>query len=99
MTTMHFDELREVETISVDGRGRGPIVKPSEIQPGVKYRKYMAPDGTIVLQPVVEIPVAEAWLYRNSKALASVERGLEQSARGEATPRRSYAEFADSDLE
>jgi hypothetical protein len=36
-------------------------------------------DGTIVLRPAVTIPVNEAWLWRNKKALAMVQRGLEEA--------------------
>ena len=29
------------------------------------------------------VPIEEAWLYRNTRALASVQRGLQQIAAGE----------------
>jgi hypothetical protein len=38
----------------------------------------------LILEPVetVHVPAAEAWLFRNSEALSSVRRGLEQAAAG-----------------
>jgi hypothetical protein len=39
------------------------------------------PDGVILLRPAVTVPVAEAWLFQNKEALASVTKGLEQARR------------------
>jgi len=36
-------------------------------------------DGTIVLRPAVTVPASEAWLWKNKKALAMVQRGLEEA--------------------
>ena len=39
----------------------------------------------LILEPVetVHVPAAEAWLFRNTAALSSVRRGLEQAAAGQ----------------
>lgn len=47
------------------------------------YAVQHLPNGDILLSPVVVRHEREAWLYDNQEALASVQRGLEQSARGE----------------
>lgn len=41
------------------------------------------PNGDILLSPVVLRHEREVWLYENAGAMASVKRGLEQSAQGE----------------
>ncbi len=38
--------------------------------------------GNIELVPVQVVPEKEAWLYKNSKALAAVEQGLKQAKQG-----------------
>jgi len=39
-------------------------------------------DGTIVLRPAVTVPANEAWLWKNKKALAMVQEGLEEARQG-----------------
>jgi hypothetical protein len=39
-------------------------------------------DGTIILHPAITVPLAEAWLWKNKKALAMVHEGIEEAARG-----------------
>jgi predicted transcriptional regulator len=39
-------------------------------------------DGTIVLRPAVTVPANEAWLWKNKKALAMVQRGLKEARQG-----------------
>lgn len=43
---------------------------------------YNTAGQIILLVPEVSVPLSEAWLYRNPKALGSVRRGLRQSATG-----------------
>ena len=57
------------------------------------------PNGDILLSPVVIRHEREAWLYDNSEAMASVQRGLEQSARGEGVDLGSFSQFADQEVE
>ena len=61
---------------------------------GEQYEVNESPDGTIVLTPVAVIPKRELWLWNNPEALASVKRGLEQSARGETKSLGSFAQYA-----
>lgn len=39
-------------------------------------------DGTILLRPAVTVPIAEAWLWKNPKALSMVQEGIEQARAG-----------------
>lgn len=55
--------------------------------------------GQILLSPETTIPLHEVWLYKNKDALASVRRGMEEARRGEAQEIRSFAQYADDDIE
>jgi hypothetical protein len=41
--------------------------------------------GEVLLQPIVEVPASELWLYRNKEALQSVRRGLRDASEGKIT--------------
>src|SRR5258706_16372037 len=43
-------------------------------------------DGTIVLRPAVTVPANEAWVWKNKKALAMVQRGLEDARQRRFVP-------------
>lgn len=53
-------------------------------------------DGKILLTPMVEVPVQEAWLYKNRAALESVERGLSQEP---AIDLGSFSEYVEEEKE
>lgn len=57
------------------------------------------PDGNILLSPVVVMHEREAWLFNNPEALASVRKGIEESAKGKGTSLGSFAQYMDDDLE
>lgn len=38
--------------------------------------------GELLIRPVVEVPASEAWLFKNKRALASVQKGLKDAALG-----------------
>lgn len=64
---------------------------------GTPYSIEKLADGRIILDPVVVRPEREQWLYDNDEAMASVQRGLEQSARDEGVSLGSFAQYADAD--
>lgn len=58
------------------------------------YAIFQSPSGEVLLKPVEVVPANEAWLHRNPEALASVKRGLQQSAEGKTRSLGSFAKFA-----
>ena len=47
----------------------------------------------IILEPRVEIPAKEKWLFDNKVALSKVKQGLEDSAAGRIKSRGSFAKY------
>jgi hypothetical protein len=87
-------EVREIKAryrvmgeITKDAKNRITLTKaalPKEIK---RFKMLKSDDGNVLLQPLVEVPISEKWLYENKDALMSVMRGLEDSAKGRVRKR------------
>ena len=76
--------------LSVDSRKRISLTK---LLPGgtiSSVRAYVEEDK-IILEPMVEIPARETWLYQNESALKKVQSGLSQKG---TINRGSFAKYA-----
>lgn len=51
----------------------------------------------IILEPNVEIPAKEKWLWENKTALQQVKKGLQDSAASRTKSRGSFSKFVDDD--
>jgi hypothetical protein len=80
----------EMIKLSVDSRKRISLTKllPTGKISSVKAYKE---DDRIILEPMVEIPAREVWLYENKAALEKVKKGLLQKG---TTKRGSFAKYA-----
>jgi hypothetical protein len=77
------DEFTEVDTRTVDDRNRLTL---GELLKGAKrVRLYRNRRGEMLLQPVVEIPASEIWLFQNKEAFESVKKGLTEASEGKVT--------------
>ena len=77
------DNFQEIGTKTMDERNRLTLGK---LFKGYKRIRLFKNDrGEVLLQPIVEIPASELWLYRNMEALHSVQRGLRDAAEGKIT--------------
>lgn len=54
-------------------------------------------DHKLILEPYVEIPANERWLFDNKKALTTLKKGLDDAASGRLTHKGSFAKFKDDD--
>lgn len=74
------DAFQEIGTKTMDERNRLTL---GELFKGYKRIRLLRNDrGEVLLQPIVEIPASELWLYRNKEAFQSVQRGLREAAEG-----------------
>ncbi len=55
------------------------------------YRVAVDGEGRVLLEPFVEVPAREQWLYENPEAYSSVRRGLAQAGKGETASLGSFA--------
>lgn len=75
-----------------DSKGR---VSLGQFAKGVSsFRVTSDAEGRIVLEPFVEIPARDRWLFGNAQALARVRRGLADSGAGRTVSLGSFAKHA-----
>lgn len=67
--------------VNLDSRNRIPLTKVLQNCEAKTFDMYWENDR-LILVPLVEIPERETWIYKNKKALASLERGLRDAAQG-----------------
>lgn len=69
------------KVVTADQGGR---INLGKSRAGCSFR-LVEQGSQLILEPVetVHVPAAEAWLFRNTVALGSVRRGLEQAAAGQ----------------
>ena len=74
------DEFQEIGTKTIDDRNRLTL---GDLFRGYKrVRLYRNDRGELFLQPTVEIPTSELWLFQNREALKAVNTGLKDVSEG-----------------
>ena len=86
-------ETQKSKTLRPDSKGR--ITLGSLAGGASSFRAHRDGKGRIVLEPQVEVPAAEAWLWKNPAARKAVLQGLQHSADDEVVSRGSFAKYAD----
>lgn len=85
--------------------------QPKTIKPDAKGRIYLGnlADGVssfvikvdkhhrIILEPLVEVPAREKWLFDNKPALQSVRQGLKEAKEGDVHDLGGFAQYLDED--
>jgi hypothetical protein len=82
-------------TVRPDSKGR---IALGAFAKGISsFRVHKEENGKLVLEPFVEIPERERWLYKNPVALAMVEQGLRESAEGKTVRMGDFSQYADEE--
>jgi hypothetical protein len=82
-------------TVRPDSKGR---IALGAFAKGISsFRVHKEASGWVVLEPFVEIPERERWLYKNPEALAIVEQVLRESAEGKTVRMGSFAQYLDDE--
>ena len=75
-----------------DSKGRIALGKLAE---GVsRYLVRSGKDGSIILEPLSEVPARERWLYEDPESLARVRRGLADSKENRTRKAGSFSRYA-----
>ncbi len=87
--------LRQIRHIRPDNKGR---ITLGHLADGVSsYKLSQDSHNRIILEPQVEIPANEKWLFQNKEALRQVQAGLADSAKRQVKTRGSFAKYLDED--
>ena len=90
----HEDEMR----LTLDGRKRISLAKLLPDYEVSSFRAYTEGDK-IILEPMAEMPAHELWLYKNPKAYAAVEKGLDQVKKGKRQKlNKDFSKFIDEEI-
>ena len=89
---------RDADYTRVDGivkpDTRKRIVLPAAlVQKDVIYHIFYNRLGQIRLDPQIPIPASELWVFENKDILASIDRGMAESANGQVIKRGSFAKY------
>ena len=90
------DDLEKVaDSVKVDDRRR--VLLPRKlVKQGVIYHIYANKLGQIVLDPQATIPASELWVFEDKDTLASIDKGMAESADGQTAKRGSFAEYVEA---
>jgi hypothetical protein len=106
--TKSKENFRRIGDATLDDRKRISLTKAIEflkrtlgdkLDAEVRFGIYVNAAGQVLLSPEVSVPVHEAWLYRNPKALKSVLKGLQESGEGKLVDLGSFEKYANDEIE
>jgi len=84
-------------TIRPDAKGR---INLGDMAKGVSgFRVEIDKDRRIILEPLVEIPAREQWLYKNKLAIKRIRRGVQDAADGKLMSRGDFTQYLDEEIE
>jgi hypothetical protein len=83
-------------SIAPDVRGRitlGQALREPRTE-GLSFRAYVNDAGQVLLDPVVEVPLREQWLFKSPRALRALQKGLRSATEKRPVDRGSFARYA-----
>jgi hypothetical protein len=84
-----------IKKVRPDAKGRISLGKFAP--KGVSSYTVSNDRGRIILEPNIEIPAKEKWLWENKSALQQVKKGLEDSAAKKLKSRGNFTKFIDDE--
>jgi len=88
-------QMNTVKILHPDAKGR---ITLGAMAKGISsYRMTKDEHGRLVLEPFVEIPERERWLYNNPEALASVKQGIADAKAGRLHFLGDFSQYVQDD--
>ncbi len=84
--------MLESRTLRPDSKGRITLGALSDGVSG--FKMTIDNQHRIILEPLVEIPAHEKWLFNNTVALGQIKQGIEDAAHGKIT-KRDFSKYLD----
>lgn len=87
---------KQTATVTMDSRQRvclTRVLSKEEIENFNSFRLYRT-DGKIVLEPTVEVPSKDHWIYKNPAALISLMKGINDAEEGRLHNLGSFSKYA-----
>jgi len=84
--------MTAVRTVRPDAKGRITLGALAKDISG--YQVNVEKSGRVILDPLVEIPAREKWVFENPKVKEALLKGLEDSANGNVSERGGFAQYA-----
>jgi hypothetical protein len=91
--------FKRVTSLAPDERGRvtlSKVLKQLGVE-GASFAAYVNDAGQIMLDPVIEVPVRERWLYQNPKAIRALKAGLDSAVQKAPVNLGSFAKYTKDD--
>lgn len=86
------DLTRIAENVRPDPKRRVLLPK-ALIKEGITYHIYVNSFDQVILDPQVTISASELWVFENKDILASLDKGMTESANGQVMKRGSFAKY------
>jgi hypothetical protein len=83
-----------VKKVRPDSKGRIALGRVAE---NVSSYTVTYEADRIILEPNIEIPAKEKWLWDNKAAMQQVKKGLQDSAKGKTKSRGDFTQYADDE--
>lgn len=89
-------KMETTRMVRIDPKGR--IALGSVLPEGIASLKLdIQADGRIVLEPYVEIPAHEAWVFQNKSVKKSLRRSIKQSNMNDVHDLGDFSAFAEEE--
>lgn len=90
---------KQTRTVNMDDKQRvslARILSKEEKENHYPFRIYRE-GAKIILEPVIEVPAKDHWIYENPDALASLMKGIKDAEDGKLYDLGSFAQYVTED--